>query len=179
MFIVMLRVQRSVRIHKFFGRFLTTAFQRIDNFKEKLELISWFYWESADPHKIETQIQIDIGTLWKMQKMLGFFSCHIFSWVRSAFPAIWPSWARICKRLRSPGIDSEDSIPGLLKRLTKTGTVLVFYLPALAVPVLDGCGSWFLWAGRQAGGKPARAADPCGTGFWPGWRLSSSWITWN
>jgi hypothetical protein len=31
------------------------------------------------------------------------------------------SRARICKRLRSPRIDSEESIPGILKRFTNTG----------------------------------------------------------
>jgi hypothetical protein len=29
----------------------------------------------------------------------------------------WPTRARICKLLRSPGIDSKESIPGLLKIL--------------------------------------------------------------
>ncbi len=34
--------------------------------------------------------------------------------------------ARICRRLRSPGIGSNEAIPGLLKRITNLGSVPEF-----------------------------------------------------
>jgi hypothetical protein len=41
--------------------------------------------------------------------------------VLSYIVALFPIWVRICKRLRSPGIDSKESIPGLLS-FTNSGS---------------------------------------------------------